>query len=67
MITTEPSGQMAKVHNRMPHLLTFSETQEIAENKGSSLRLTPYEGALTISPCPSPLRKGNTATQGELF
>lgn len=68
MITTEASAVMAQVHSRMPALLRPEEMQDwLTGTRGQELR--PFDGALILEACESPLAKsrGDGQGQAELF
>lgn len=62
-ITTGPTPQMAKVHDRLLAIVEFEEG--LAFLRGEKNDFVPYAGALDLSPCVSPLRK--PSSQGDLF
>lgn len=68
MITTDASERVAPIHDRMPAILKWNEA--LAFLKDGLDGLPPYEGALRIAACESPLRKHDPASgeqQGMLF
>lgn len=62
-ITTGPTPQVAKVHDRLLAIVEFEEG--LAFLRGEKNDFTPYAGVLDLRPCVSPLRK--PPSQGELF
>ena len=70
MVTTAASPLMSPIHSRMPALLRPEEMQEYLAGNGR-WDFNPFEGALVITPCDSPLararRKNASESQPELF
>jgi putative SOS response-associated peptidase YedK len=67
MVTTEASPVMAAIHSRMPAVLHPDEVREFLDGCGR-WDFQPYDGALVVTPCQSPLRNtGGGDAQQELF
>lgn len=67
MVTTDAASLMVPIHDRMPAVLSGDEVERFLEG-GDRWTFHPYTGALSVNPCPSPLKgNGNVGGQGELF
>lgn len=66
MITTEPTGAVLGVHDRMPAVLLPEETERFLD--GAMDRFSPAAHLLKVADAPNPLaRNPNKPVQGELF
>ena len=66
MVTTEASPLMAPIHSRMPAVLRPDQVLGFLD--GGRWTFLPFEGALVVTPCESPLKHAaGGAAQRELF